>query len=221
MRFRNSWAVLGVLAIATSACVQREFSNEAGTKNTVKSEPGVTQVDAAAFNAFNIWRDGIGAPILDYPVGYDVFSQDAAPDGVFYVAPDAYLKKDKFIGSVTEGATVEGDVLTYPTKQGRALALRFSAPAEITRNHLDAVRYCKKKGLRLPHIQEVFDFCAAGTAKGRDGKYPDNRCKKNDFLSASVYSPSPYNAWQFSALFGEVTSLDRSSYYGMRCVGAP
>jgi hypothetical protein len=46
---------------------------------------GVTQVNPKAFNAFNIWRDGNGAEILDYPLGYDVQDGPPTPDGVFYV----------------------------------------------------------------------------------------------------------------------------------------
>jgi hypothetical protein len=186
-----------------------------------KPSPTVTQVNPKAFNAFLLWRDGKGTPILDYPAGYDVQEGKSDPDGMFYVAPSTFWQDDKFIGSVTEGAKVEGDLLIYPTKEGRALALRFSAPAEKKMTHANAVQHCKAKGLRLSHIQELYDFCAAGTAKNASGYYDNNRCADGVFWSASMYSVARFNAWQFSGYSGDATYNNRDYSYGVRCVGMP
>jgi hypothetical protein len=181
-----------------------------------------TQVNPMAFNAFLLWRDGKGTSILDYPAGYERHEGKIDPDGVFYVASSTYWQNDKFIGSLTEGAKVEADLLTYPTKEGRTLALRFSAPAEKKMTHANAVQHCKAKGLRLPHIQEIFDFCAAGTAKNAGGYYTNNRCADRLFWSASVNSDDRNYAWQFGGYYGYVDSIvDRGIDYGVRCVGLP
>jgi hypothetical protein len=186
-----------------------------------KSSPTSTQVNLKAFNAYLLWRNGKGAPMLDYPAGYDVRGGRIDPDGVFYVAEKTYWENQEFVASVTEGAKVEGDLLTYPTKEGRSLALMFSAPAENQITHANAAQYCKAKGLRLPHIQELFDFCAAGTAKNSDGRYSNNRCKGNPWWSASVPSDSRYYAWLFYGNYGYVNFYDRDNLSGgVRCVGS-
>jgi hypothetical protein len=186
----------------------------------------LTPVNPKAFNAFLLWRDGEGTPILDYPTGYDVLEGKIDPDGVFYVDPKMYwFNGNMFIKSVTEGAKVEGDLLTYPTKEGRTLALKFSASAEKLMHHEDAAQYCKAAGLRLPHIQEIFDFCAAGTEKSEEGLYADNFCAGRLFWSASVSSYDRLYAWLFSGEYGSVDSYNRYArsgvVNGVRCVGSP
>lgn len=228
-------AGLACAACALVQCTPRKFNAGSDVKGTgdtasMEKDPATgTQVNPKAFNAYNIWRDGKGTEILDYPAGYFVPEAYPAghPDGVFYVEGYSYWKRipdwgvPKFIGSVTEGAKVEGDLLTYPTKEGRSLALKFSAPAEIGMEYMTlrgAVQYCKAKGLRLPHIQELFDFCAAGTAKNSEGTYRDNRCQEKWWWSASLGSTYDSGPWQFKGDYGYVNTGLRSLGHGVRCV---
>jgi hypothetical protein len=219
LSFASGILCAGLFAVS---CTPREFNGSEASNATDTIANAVSgPVNPKTFNAFNIWRDGKGTPILDYPAGYDVQEGKIDPDGVFYVASSTYWQNIKFIGSVTEGAKVEADLLTYPTKEGRTLVLKFSAPAENMMDHANAVQYCMAKGLRLPHIQEIFDFCAAGTAKDWSGEYINSRCAERHFWSASVVSSSRNYAWQFNGHYGNVKDYDRYSDNGVRCVGAP
>jgi hypothetical protein len=200
------------------SCAPRNYnagSEVKGTGDIASMKEGYPN----AFNAFVLWRDGKGAPISVLPEGYDVYAGKIEPDDVFYVGHTAYLQSANVIGSVTEGAKVEGSVLTYPTKEGRALALKFSILTDTVANHPVAMQRCKDAGLRLPHVQELLDFCASGTAKDNDGRYRSNRCKGNDFWSASVYSNVPTNAWKFNGHSGYVDLENRGNDAGVWCVG--
>jgi hypothetical protein len=218
LSFASGILCAGLFAVS---CKSREFNGSEVSNATNKIATAVSgPVNPKAFNAFLLWRDGRGAPILDYPAGYDVFEGKIDPDGVFYLPIETYRYGDISIGSVTEGAKVEADLLTYPTKEGRTLELKFFAPAEKEMNHAKAVQYCKAKGLRLPHVQELLDFCAAGTAKDGSGFHANNRCRY--FWSASVDANTRNNAWLFNAGLGGVAINYRYDIvYGVRCVGAP
>jgi hypothetical protein len=215
-------AGMACVACALVQCTPRLFNNDSGVKSEAAAE-GVKQVDVKAFNAFLLWRDGKGTPVLDYPANYSVTGgKKVDPDGVFYLPQSTYWDKYGFLASVTEGATVKGDILTYPTKEGRTLALKFSAPSEKGMSHIVAVQHCKGMGLRLPHVQELFDFCAAGTPR-IGSEYSNNRCKGQNFWSASVVSYDRDYAWLFYGVNGgtDYDSLDRYYSGGVRCVGLP
>lgn len=181
--------------------------------------PAVVQVNAKAFNALKIWQEGRGIEILDYP---QVYGNGGAADGVFSVARETYRQNEKFIGSATEGAKVEGDLLIYPEREGRNLVLRFSAPTDELMGQEGSVRYCKSVGLRLPTVQELFDFCAAGKPKNEDGLYTDNRCQKPwAHWSASWLSSVGYSsAWLFDGGRG-LPRVDEpeEGRFSVRCVG--
>jgi hypothetical protein len=183
------------------------------------------KVNPMAFNASNLWRDGKGTPILQYPSDFRLISGRIAPDGLFYLPPEEYWQEktdyfaeNTFTGSVTEGVKMEGNIVTYPAKEGRTLALKFSDPAGGL-THRDAALHCQVHGQRLPHIQEILDFCAAGTPKNRYGKYEDSRCKSKSLWTASVDAENRYYAWAFQEAYA--SSILRQSKVSVRCVGAP
>jgi hypothetical protein len=190
------------------------------------------RVNPNAFNAFNIWRDGQGSEILDYPQGYDVESGSIPPDGVFYVQESEYSTGRSFIGVPTEGAKVVNDVLEYPIKNNKWLKLKFTDISEEKMQHRDAVSYCKHQGLRLPTVREIFDFCAAEVTEPSYGsgfkwaRYPNTaRCAWSAPWSASVLSDEKDGnsyAWLFSAGNGTAANVSRSPYgnpHDVRCVG--
>ena len=221
MRSMMRLGILLSVALGQSCATrQSDGSDTRGTNGVVQLPP---------FNAYFLWRDGNKKldgtnvePIYDYPRGYDEVKGKIDPDGVFYVAQGTYRNYEEFFGTTTEGAKVEGDVLTYPVRDGRSLVLKFSALADDDMYHLDAVEHCKKLGLRLPHVQEILDYCAAGTKKGLEGSYENHRCDKSRVWSGSVDSGQRRNAWHFAGLYGDVNMYDRLDYRsGVRCVGTP
>lgn len=184
--------------------------------------PIIRQVNPKAFTAFGLWRDGLGTEILDYPQGYEDTKGTSTPDGVFYVEPAGYWEDIYFTATPTEGAKVVNDVLEYPVNNGMQLKLKFTALNPNRMNHAEAVQHCKKQGLRLPTVRELFDFCASGVSEPnygpnyRGAQYPTNaRCGGGYSWSASVTKNRLY-AWQFS---GNISSEDRRSANGVRCVG--
>lgn len=215
--------------LLTGACKSREF-NTSKVKNDIETNKpgGSVAVNANAFNAFNLWRDGKGDPIMNYPKGYVEDEGKTSPDGVFYVPRSEYYSPDKFVGTTTEGAKVEGDLLIYPIKDGRTLTVKFHPLQEYAVSHAQAAGDCKRKGLRLPHIQELYDFCAAGTQKDKDGHHPDNRCRDKNIRnaigvnhwSASVNADDFSGGWDFGRT-AVGTRYRRIDISGVRCVGAP
>lgn len=214
-------------ACALVQCTPRQFNSESGVKNATN---GVTQVNPMAFNAFDIWRDGRDAEMLAYPQGYDddSYQNQATRDGVFYVDRAEYWTPYKFTGDTTEGAKVVGDVLEYPVNNGRQLKLRFTEQSKNTMTQVVAMRQCKKQGLRLPSVRELFDFCSAGVTydpNGSDRKYPESaRCGHFDIWSASLEPVNTSLAWLFAGSYGHgnVGLNNRSEAYDsyrMRCVG--
>jgi hypothetical protein len=212
----------GILAVS---CKSREYHGNVSQK----TENGVT---APPFNAYQLWLTGKGAPILNYPEGYEDSNKldgIPKPDGVFLVDHDTYYRGENsdFFGTTTEGATVEGDVLTYPTKEGRKLSLKFSQKAEGNYDHSQAVKYCKDKGLRLPLVQEIFDFCAAGNKGSTNDGDKSKRCDKNALWSASLFAlyskPAINRAWLYDGEDGKVSGSARYGFMrvSMRCVGMP
>jgi hypothetical protein len=246
-------AGLACAACALVSCRSREYnqsqvkSSEGDASVTKQPPKGVTQVNPMAFNAFNIWRDGNGAEILDYPQGYDVEQGSTDPDGVFYVEEAEYWDRkwgsgvptEKFIGVPTAGAKVVNDVLEYPVRNGKQLKLKFAEMSEkkmiqVSKDPdvLNAVTYCKNQGLRLPTVRELFDFCAAGVTEPnygpkhkKDSYPPTERCREKRFLaSASVDSAHRDAVWTFFGATGEFPGNNtyRSGPYGtsnVRCVG--
>lgn len=223
--------VTGVMYV-TGALASCGFGHNTDSEvKDLRVSDAVTQVNPKAFNAFNIWRDGQGSEILDYPRGYDVTRGRTIPDDVFYVEKNAYWNKGKFIGVPTEGAKVVNDVLEYPVKNGKQLKLKFTKISEKKMSHLDSVTYCKNQGLRLPTMREVFDFCAAGVNEPNYGpnfkewKYPSTaRCGLTDGpWSASLVSVKPEITWVFGGNSGWVDMDSRfdDSVADVRCVGGP
>ena len=196
----------------------------------------VTQVNSKAFNAYNIWRDGQQAEMLDYPQGWEQSSGvDTSPEDVFTVAMIKYWSNDPnyprpIMGIPTEGASVVDDVLEYPVRDGKQLKLKFEAKAIESMTHYKAAQYCKDLGLRLPTVRELFDYCAAGVKEPNYGpnfqlNYPSTaRCWTpvvTMYWSASVVSDDREYAWVFEARKGYVNTWDRASTYGrVRCVGS-
>ena len=201
---------------AVGILVSCGFGHNTGSelKDTPASD-AVTQVNPKAFNAFNIWRDGQGSEILDYPQGYEIQEGTTEADGVFYV--------NEYVSVPTEGAKVVNDVLEYPARNGKQLKLKFTAATPTEMNHNDAVAHCKQQGLRLPTIREVFDFCAAGTLPNAEGNFDYSRCNPDDYpWSASVDTNDRDQAWLFDPQYGFVYSDIRSGHfyvYNVRCVG--
>jgi hypothetical protein len=186
----------------------------------VESIGRVTQVNPKALNAFSIWSEGKDSPILDYPAEYGVLKGHVAPDGVFYLPKEWFSKDDHCVFSATPGATVKGDVLTYLVKDGRGLALKFSPMAKDQFDHAGAVQYCKNLGLRLPQMQELLDFCAAGTRKDYRGIYEKNRCPpKSAIWSASVSSGHRGYALLFNSTLGLIAESNRTWGADVLCVG--
>jgi hypothetical protein len=190
----------------------------------------VSQVNPNAFNAFNIWRDGQGAEILDYPRDYESITNKKTSDGVFYINPyDYYLRNFTFVGTPTKGAIVVNDVLEYPAQNGKQLKLKFTEFTTVSEqgiSHSDAVTHCINEGLRLPTVRELFDFCAAGVTEPnygpnfKNGKYPSTaRCKDKWAWSASVVSNARHYAWLFDGGNGGVIYWSRNYGTGVRCVG--
>ena len=234
------------LALGCIGLVSCGFAFQSNSGSEVKDTPAsdaVTQVNPKAFNAFNIWRDGQGSEILDYPQDYPVIGANKTPDGVFYVEDAAYWAgtgdwATKFIGVPTEGAEVVSvitdeakvvnDVLQYPVKNGKQLKLKFTVISDKEMYHDDAVTYCKNQGLRLPTVRELFDFCAAGVTEPNygpnfeSGRYPlTARCGGRDraLWSASVFSETNWgSAWYFDGHGWLGYHFPASS--GVRCVGA-
>jgi hypothetical protein len=206
--------------------VENNVTAEQINKNDVCK---VTQVNPKAFNAFNIWRDGQGVEILDYPNGYDAKGDPTTSDDVFYVETK-YFGDGKFKAVPTKGASVVQGVLQYPIQNGKQLKLKFSEVSVEVMSHQVAVQYCKDKGTRLPTIRELFDFCAAGVTGPnygpdfRNGWYPSTgRCYGKDgkiHWSASVDSYYRGRAWQFGSDGGYASETIRHLGIGVvRCVG--
>jgi hypothetical protein len=196
----------------------------------------VPQVNPKAFNAFNIWRDGQGAEILDLPQDYDAATGTLVTDDVFYIERAKYWylnpREVEFIGIPTEGAAVVNDVLEYSVKNGKQLRLKFASLSSDRMQHAEAIAYCKKQNLRLPTAQELFDFCATGVTEPDYGPnfksvtYPEKaRCGKLELWSVSIWSASRSDAVIFNGdLSGLLWSASRRASWSknyVRCVGSP
>jgi hypothetical protein len=180
------------------------------------------------FNAFDVWRDGVGTPFVDYPAGYFSTAGEISPEGVFYVDGGEYWSGSKFLGIPTFGAVVEGNTLVYPSKNGKQLKLKFFDLSSKEMSHKDAAEYCRSQGVRLPTARELLDFCGAGVTEPnygpsfREDKYPRTaRCGRQNLWSASVGSNYRGSAWRFYGAHGTVNASFRKNTYGVRCVGAP
>lgn len=224
MKILTSILSFGILAVVASSCKARKVSDESGIDQV---NAKVSQVDATAFNAYQIWRDGKGRKITEYPGFYEdseYFSIDSENEfyGVFYF-PRAEFNKDEnnsiFVATPTQDAKVEGNLLIYPVRNAQQLKLKFSKREEDSLiSHSGAVNYCKSKNLRLPSAREIFDFCATGVTEIKYGnvfleKYPKNaRCNdgKDEIWTSSLWSFRTSYAWTFSQHFGVLQS------YGMR-----
>lgn len=195
------------------------------TPVVVTDDAIVTQVNPKAFNAFSIWHDGQGSEILNYPEHYG--AELPQPDEVFYILRSEYELNGRFLGTPTEGAKVENDLLEYPVRNGRQLKIKFTPISDRAMQHGQAMRYCSTQGRRLPTVRELFDFCAAGVIEPNYGpnfkiyKYPTNaRCGGTSLFSASINPGAPFDdAWLFNNNVGGV-SIGANYYdYGVRCVG--
>jgi hypothetical protein len=180
-RFEYSLAVRNGLRFS-AICVALAFITFAIGKVTKE------KVDAKAFNAYVISRDGTKIAVYDYPSGYGEYGPATAPDEIFYV--------DNFKPKTDLGAAVNHSKLSYRGYE-RDLDLRFSSPSMFARNHAEAQKYCSEQGARLPTIRELFDYCTAGTKEATYGDYPNQRCGQVAIWSASVKSDNRKLAWMF------------------------
>lgn len=173
---------LAALALASTACSR--YESDASVKGLNPAQ--YVKVNVKAFKAFDIWRDGQRAEILDYPQSYGVNDGSISSDGVFYTNAETYWPEGKFIAVPTGSVQVVNDVLEYPVRNGKQLKLKFTKVSEKAMTHAESVTYCKNLGLRLPTTRELFDFCAAGVTEPNYGpnfempKYPKSaRCGFN------------------------------------------
>lgn len=91
-----------------------------------------------------------------------------------------------FIGAPSKGASVSNDLLSVPGAAGaQPKNLQFTDVSSEKLEFVDALKACKAKGLRLPTMRELFDFCTAGFEKDRQGYYSQTRCP-HDLWSSSV-----------------------------------
>jgi hypothetical protein len=226
-----SISLISAVVLASSmGCKNREFSN-----NSESNLFAGRNAKLVPFNAYNIWRDGAGAEILDYPKDFDVREGKAVPDGVHFVEWAAYLGTNdaNFIGVPTTGAKVVKDVLEYPVseKTGKALRLKFSNATFRVFYYDEALSHCKENGMRLPTIRELFDFCAAGVSEPNYGpdfdkmfKYPQSApCYQKSYWSASLWAEHRGNAWMFEGYKGTVATDARfgNMKKAVRCVTTP
>jgi hypothetical protein len=190
--------------------------------------PDLALMNRLPFDSFNTWRYGQGTGIFKYPWDYDETRGKSTPDGVFFVSDNEYLVPNVshsiFKGVPTQDAKVLNDVVEYPSKDGRNLKLKFTKISDKEMPHVKAVAHCKKQGLRLPTVRELFDFCAAGVTEpkygpnGSIGRYSaTERCGKEVTWSLSISSELSH-AWYFSAPWGNVRPADRLVELGVRCV---
>jgi|1048.fasta_scaffold43665_1 hypothetical protein len=229
--FTKATISFGCLMIANS-CAVRNFGAE--VQATIPNESTIwiqqNKVSAVPFNVFRKWLTGSKEfGIYDYPEGFfSATAEKTKADGVFYEVPETYWKnkgttKEIFLGSTTEGVTVKDDVLTYPVKDGRSLALKFWF-GDKSKQHsfYSAYQICKGMGLRLPVIQESLDYCASGFPKDSKGSYSkDNRCPYSFWL-ATVNPDYRYHAWHFNGRGAWVGATDRhDERLKLVCVGAP
>lgn len=132
--------------------------HESEAQENANRNPVTTAVDPLSYNAFLLWRDGAGVPILDYPEDFPSRAMLNKSDGeVFYG-----LRKDAPYNpqSRTAGVKIlEGDVLVYPERGGRQLKLKFypiSGPKEPKFDTLlESAAECK---IRPPFLYYLFSF---------------------------------------------------------------
>jgi hypothetical protein len=235
--------MLSSLALIGTACQPRAYNNANVASNT-NNPKDAKQINAKAFNAFKIWEEGSGEEMLNYPGDYDQYQAGVA-DGVFYVAKADFLDTSgmeaKFIGVPTPQVRVEGtegNILTYPLRNGKGLQLKFVARPATTSSatvlfgnmmrHLDAATYCTSINMRLPTARELFDFCATGTPPNFYGPnfkprtYPNNaRCAGKAIWSASVDPKLRSKAWSFDSVYGAlVRDGERGRELSVVCVGS-
>jgi hypothetical protein len=165
----NFALVYGILfcGFFSVSCKQRDYNSE--SKSNKMGDDKTTHVDAAALNAFMVWKEG-EVPVTEYK--YDI--KDPAngnPDGTFYIARGDYWDyKGSQVGDIT--ATFKrtftpgirkdksAAVLSYPkNKDGKELHLKFSPPSTEALTQLEAIEYCKKRNGRLPSVRELYDYC--------------------------------------------------------------
>jgi hypothetical protein len=234
--------VFGVLCtgLGLFSCNKRTYN----ATDLNKDGAGAIQIDAMAFNAVSLWRqgDGAGAPVLNYPDKYEAEQGILNSNSLFYIAKGEYWGKDQngydnvFIAKPTEEAYVEDNNLIYSPREGRKLVLRFFEPDKDMRTHAEAVKYCKQKGGRLPTSRELFDFCTAKMTPTKNNMYLKNRCFTptpidpdaiyrpasrglGPIWTASIDVGSPSYAWSFFGESGYIGKTLRTDLILTRCVG--
>jgi hypothetical protein len=217
----------------TVSCKQRDDNiseTNAAQTNNAGAVSGLGRASAAAdpipFNAFQIWRDGKGSPILDYPASYDSKNGICTPDDVFCIKGNAYKRRlgwglgGLFVSTTTQEAKVDGSILTYTAKDGRQLSLKFFPAAGEFKYHAAAAQFCANQipKKRLPTMQELFDYCTAGSRRAFDGLYPHHRCGQNPLWSTGLAENEPKDAWFFTGggLYLNVRTFVQNGFF---CVG--
>jgi hypothetical protein len=225
MSFLNL-ALFAVFAMLVFGCKTR--GQNAGLDSTVVQK-------IVPFNAYNIWRDGGGEAVLTYPDDFDVREGQARTDGFHFVEWSEFWGKTKedFLGVPTTGVTVKKDTLVYPPneKSGEILKLRFTSETFRHFGFDKARSYCSERGMRLPTIRELFDFCTAGLVGANYGPgfdelytYPEKaQCYRKGYWSTSLVSETRNVVWTF---YGEKGTAEPSARFGssvmkVRCVTNP
>jgi hypothetical protein len=261
MRLRT---VLGLLplGLVVISCKERGYNkSEVNLRIFEKKTP-------PPYHAFLIWRDNAGPnfpvpelgarweengntvtlPGFLYPRPTDKGVPTGKPDGVFYVAEGSgeYVKLEDngkrriAVATATEGATVLGDVLTYPDKEGRKLSIRFLepqkdqnkwyAPSYFAQKNLGtAFKECLKIGGRLPTVRELYDFCnapAASEKKSKAEEWCNGTFRQNGDTSRSVgmwsLTADATNADLFWWVHGKsIGTWANFEYLGWMCVVNP
>jgi hypothetical protein len=228
IRFALVSGFLCVNLIAVS-CKQRNYNSE--SKSDTNDDKRVIQIDAAAINAYMVWKEG-EAPVAEFK--YDINDPaNGDPDGTFYVAREEYWEykgsqvddiSARFKREFTPGIRKDksAGVLTYPkNKDGKELNVEFTDPSQEALTQKEAIEYCEKENKRLPTVRELYDYCG--------DKMEPITCDRELLWSLSVRAAkddkygSKYSAyaWAFDGDSNYVTLDPRvvKGVYRARCVG--
>lgn len=213
------------LVVSLVSCKERNYS-DSETRNaqaTKGSTSETAQVNPMAYNAFIIWRDGKGTPVLNYPTGITTRNGAAEVNESFQIYANEYWTEQfVFLGSPTTEAHVSNNILTYPVRHGQQLNLRFKGLSDKKMSQEAAVKFCQEKGLRLPSARELLDYCTADTEKAANGSYPKHRCTHEKIWSASVNSRLHDSAWYFDGSAGNINITyggSQTQLNTVQCVG--
>jgi hypothetical protein len=150
MAFRNSLRFIGTCVVLALGLVLFERIT------------APIQIDAKAFNAYQMWSTGKGKPVHEYPKWKTSAEAAKSFDAAFAVSEAEWYAGDRFVGKRTKDAFAKeyGNSLVYPERSGFELRLSVSKTSNMM-GFFEAVNHCKEKNMRLPTIRELFDYCTA------------------------------------------------------------